>query len=266
MASVDGNKVPYPVAWAGWPLTNADFLAYSKSVVRMAGSFDAQEIPVAERLETLRAINARLVDFITESHRSVHTRDIWRLDDCRDRLLNVVCRAAAVLAKAPDTGPFADAAHILDAWFSAHRRDAARRISDETARIDSIRASYMQDATVRAAAETTGVARMIERLFAVNGQLTAAWTARLNDRGTRAIAENGDTTRSLRKAAAAEIVGIFDLVKACAVVRPSAATVEATAKLMTLVTQYKAVASRGGKRSKKPKEEQNEVENDTPQI
>ena len=265
MDGKNDTKTVELVTWAGWTLANAGFLSYSEDVVRIAEAFDAQAIPLAEPLAALRALNVRLTDFIVESRRSPKTHDIARLDGSRDRLLNVVCRAAASLAKLRDSGPFAAAARKLDAWLSGNRHDARRGLGEETALIDAIQYDYVRDAAVRDAAETLGLARIIERLFAVNAELAAACAERSDAKQERAVSSDGATTITLRKAAAAKITEIFAVVRACLVIRRAAAVDEAAKRLAHLASHYRKVASHGGRRSAQPQTDQTEAEDDVPQ-
>ena len=70
----------------------------------------------------------------------------------------------------------------------------------------------------------------------------------------RDTAKGGETTASLRKSVAEMVVDVFATVNALDRVMPSDATAAVTS-LSALVSQFKTIASQGGKRHEEPEPE-----------
>lgn len=167
---------------------------------------------------------------------------------------------ASRLAALDDGTPLAQNAATVMTVLSAYKGTARLSLSDETEKIYGLEHDLAKSDAIRAAVAALNLGPFLTELYATNRSLAQAYTARANARAGRIDGKGGETTDTLRKAAAALIIDICRRVNAINTVLPSDEAAAAAVALFGVVKQYKLVASQGGKRKKEDPEPEPEPE------
>ena len=179
--------------WNGGKLENGEFLNYSKEVARLAHGFDAQKVPLGDRLATLDAANVKLSDFINESRKYGGTAEIAKLDARRDIIFRAIWDYVAVLAELDNTGETIDvAAHRVQAALSPYKGLHRHPLTKETEEISGLKYDLLEkEGNVRDEVTTLGLNGILLELFSVNTALAETYNARTDEGIGRETSKGG---------------------------------------------------------------------------
>ncbi len=240
------NQIP---EWSGGKLENGEFLNYSKEVSRIAHGFDAAKVPLGDRLATLDAANVKLTDFINESRKYGETAEIAKLDSRRDIIFRAVWKFVETLSELDGDNEFDFSARRVQAALAPYKGLNAHPLTKETEEIKGLMYDLLEkEGSISGEVGFIGLTAALSELAAANDALSEKYNARTDAGIGREAEKGGETTVSLRKSVAEMVVDVFATVNALDRVMPSDATAAAVTSLSALVSQFKTIASQGGKR------------------
>ena len=243
------NQIP---EWSGGKLENGEFLNYAKDVSRIAHGFDAAKVPLGDRLATLDAANVKLTDFINESRKYGETAEIAKLDSRRDIIFRAIWKFVETLSELDGAGEFDYSARSVQAALAPYKGLNAHSLTKETEEIKGLIYDLLEKGDVRTEVEFIGLNAVLGELTSANNALADKYNARTDAGIGRDAEKGGETTASLRKSVAEMVTDILATVNALDCVMPSDATAAAVTSLSALVSQFKTIASQGGKRHEEP--------------
>ena len=244
------NQIP---EWNGWKLENGEFLNYSKDVSRIAHGFDAAKVPLGDRLATLDAANVKLTDFINESRKYGETAEIAKLDSRRDIIFRAIWKFVETLSELDGAGEFDYSVRRVQAALAPYKGLNVHSLTKETEEIKGLIYDLMEkDGGLRGEVGFIGLDAVLGELTSANNVLAEKYKARTDAGIGRDAEKGGETTASLRKSVAEMVTDILATVNALDRVMPSDATAAAVTSLSALVSQFKTIASQGGKRHEEP--------------
>ena len=247
------NQIP---EWSGGKLENGEFLNYSKEVSRIAHGFDAAKVPLGNRLATLDAANVKLTDFINESRKYGETAEIAKLDARRDIIFRAVWKFVETLSELDGAGEFDFSARRVQAALAPYKGLNSHPLTKETEEIKGLMYDLLEkEGSISGEVGFIGLGAALSELAAANDALSEKYNARTDAGIGREAEKGGETTASLRKSVAGMVVDVFATVNALDRVMPSDATAAAVTSLSALVSQFKTIASQGGKRHEEPEPE-----------
>ena len=125
-------------------------------------------------------------------------------------------------------------------------------LTKETEEIKGLIYDLMEKGDVRTEVEFIGLDAVLGELTSANNALAEKYNARTDAGIGRDAEKGGETTASLRKSVAEMVTDILATVNALDRVMPSDATAAAVTSLSALVSQFKTIATQGGKRHEEP--------------
>ena len=242
------NQIP---EWSGGKLENGEFLNYSKDVSRIAHGFDAAKVPLGDRLATLDAANVKLTDFINESRKYGETAEIAKLDSRRDIIFRAIWKFVETLSELDGDNEFDFSARRVQAALAPYKGLNAHSLTKETEEIKGLIYDLRKD-DITGEVGFIGLNAVLGELASANNALEEKYNSRTDAGIGRDAEKGGETTASLRKSVAEMVVDVFATVNALDRVMPSDATAAAVTSLSALVSQFKTIASQGGKRHEDP--------------
>ena len=244
------NQIP---EWSGGKLENGEFLNYSKEVSRIAHGFDAAKVPLGDRLATLDAANVKLTDFINESRKYGETAEIAKLDSRRDIIFRAIWKFVETLSELDGAGEFDFSARRVQAALAPYKGLNSHPLTKETEEIKGLMYDLLEkEGSISGEVGFIGLTAALSELAAANDALSEKYNARTDAGIGRDAEKGGETTASLRKSVAEMVTDILATVNALDRVMPSDATAAAVTSLSALVSQFKTIASQGGKRHEEP--------------
>ncbi len=194
----------------------------------------------------------KLTDFINESRKYGETAEIAKLDARRDIIFRAIWKFVETLSELDGAGEFDFSARRVQAALAPYKGLNVHSLTKETEEIKGLIYDLLEKGDVRTEVGFIGLDAVLSELTSANNALAEKYNARTDAGIGRDAEKGGESTASLRKSVAEMVTDILATVNALDRVMPSDATVAAVTSLSALVSQFKTIASQGGKRHEEP--------------
>ena len=236
--------------WTGSTLTIGAFSEYVGRVVAKIQLYGYSALALDQIGRNLEVANNRLAEFINRQRAYDETPAIAKADANRDALWKALYHAWSYVMQLDSSHPLYASALKLRSEMTPYKGVDRHEISKETSELKGLQRDLAKSENA-AALTALGLNTIATALFAANGAVEEALSARETERGARIGEKGGETTASLRKEVATLLVESYRQVNAVARINPSETVESAIRDFNGIIAHYRDVAAQPAKRSGK---------------